>query len=86
MSVAHASFEEFVKEARCRQPHRQIQRKIDNSIVPLILLSMNTTKVDVFHYVNEEVKKMVDRQTLILTTFRQLWQEEFPHVQIPPYS
>jgi len=54
MSVAHASFEEFVKEVRCMQPHKQIWRKANNSIDPLILLPINTTKVDVFHYVNEE--------------------------------
>jgi hypothetical protein len=32
---------------------------VDKSVVPLILLPMNTTKVDVFHFVNEEVKTLV---------------------------
>jgi len=60
MLVACASFEEFVKEGGYTQPHKQIRKKADNSKVSLILLPMNTMKVDVFHYVNEEVKKMVD--------------------------
>jgi hypothetical protein len=59
MSTAQESFQEFIGEAGCTQPHQQVQRKVDNSVVPLILLPMNTTKVDVFHFVNEEVKKMV---------------------------
>jgi len=86
MSTMYVSFEEFVKEVRCTQPYRQIRRKVDNSIVPFILLPMNTTKVDVFHYVNKEVKKMVDGQMVTLTSFYQLWQEEFLYVQIPSYS
>jgi hypothetical protein len=35
---------------------------VDNSVLPLILLLLNTTKVDVFHFVNEEVKKMVGKE------------------------
>ena len=86
MSAARECFGEFVREAGCTQPHRQIRRKLDNTIVPLILLPMNTTKVDVFHYVNEEVKKLVDGEPLSITSFHRLWRTEFPHVQIPPFS
>ena len=39
---------------------------VDNVVVPLILLPMNTTKNDVFYYVNEEVKKLVDGKTRLL--------------------
>jgi hypothetical protein len=48
MSAARESFTAFVGDAGCTQPHRQVRRKVDNSVVPLILLPMNTTKVDVF--------------------------------------
>jgi hypothetical protein len=86
MMAAHESFQEFIGEAGCTQPHQQIRRKVDNLVVPLILLPMNTTKVDVFHLVNEEVKKMVDNEPLSLASFHRMWKTNFPHVQIPPYS
>jgi hypothetical protein len=86
MMAARESFQEFVGEAGCTQPHRQIRRKVDNLVVPLILLPMNTTKVDVFHLVNEEVKKMVDSEPLSLASFHRMWRTDFSHVQIPPYS
>jgi hypothetical protein len=69
MMAARESFQEFVGKAGCIQPHRQIRRKVDNLVVPLILLPMNTTKVDVFYLVNEEVKKMVDGEPLSLASF-----------------
>jgi hypothetical protein len=88
MLVARESFQEFIGEAGCIQPHRHIQRKVDNSVVPLILLPMSTTKVDVFHFVNEEMKKMVcrDGSPLSIASFHRMWRTEFPHVQIPPFS
>jgi hypothetical protein len=57
MSAAKESFSDFIRDVGCTQPHRQVQKKVDNSVVPLVLLPMNTTKVDVFHLVNEEVWK-----------------------------
>jgi hypothetical protein len=51
MSAARESFTAFVGDVGCTQPHCQVRKKVDNSIVPLILLPMNTTKVDVFHFV-----------------------------------
>jgi hypothetical protein len=86
MMAARESFQEFVGEAGCTQPHRQIRRKVDNLIVLLILLPMNTTKVDVFYLVNEEVKKMVDGEPLSLASFYRMWRTDFPHVQFLPYS
>ena len=80
------SLDVFVKEAGCQQPHRSIRRKLDNAILPLILLPMNTTKLDVFRYVNEEVKKLVDGSELSISSFRRLWRREYPHVQIPLFS
>jgi hypothetical protein len=86
MSAARESFTTFVGDAGCTQSHRQVRRKVDNSVVPLILLSMNTTKVDVFHFVNEEVKTLVGGESMSLASFHRLWRTEFPHVQIPPFS
>jgi hypothetical protein len=74
MMATRESFQEFIGEAGCTQPHRQIRRKVDNLVVPLILLPMNTTKVDVFHLVNEEVKKMVDGEPLSLASFHRMWR------------
>jgi hypothetical protein len=42
---------------------------VDNSVVSLVLLPMNTTKVDVFHVVNEEVKKIVEGESMSLASF-----------------
>jgi hypothetical protein len=79
-------FQEFIEKAGCTQPHRQVRRKVDNFVVPLILLPMNITKVDVFHFVNEEVKKMVCGEPLSIASFHKMWRIEFPHIQIPPFS
>jgi hypothetical protein len=86
MSAARESFIAFIGDVGCTQPHRQVRRKVDSSIVPLILLPMNTTKVDVFHFVNEEVKTLVGGESMSLASFHRLWRTEFPHVQIPPFS
>ena len=64
MSVARDSFTAFVGDVGCTQLHCQVQKKLDNSIVPLILLPMNTTKVDVFHFVNEEVKTLIGGESM----------------------
>ena len=85
MSAARESFTAFVGDAGCTQSHRQVRKKLNNTVVLLILLPMNTTKVDVFHFVNEEVKTLVDRESMSLATFHRLWRIEFPHIQIPPF-
>ena len=85
MSAARESFTAFVGDAGCTQPHRQVRKKLDNTVVPLILLPMNTTKVDVFHFVNEEVKTLMDGESMSLALFHRLWRTKFPHVQIPPF-
>jgi hypothetical protein len=42
--------------------------------------------VDVFHFVNEEVKKMVGGRPMSIASFHRMWRTEFPHIQIPPFS
>jgi hypothetical protein len=80
VSAARECLSAFVNEAGCTQPHRQVRRKSDNAVLPLQLLPMNMTKVDVFNYVNEEVKRIHDGEQLSISSFRKLWRVEFPHV------
>jgi hypothetical protein len=80
MSAIRESFTAFVGDVGCTQLHRQVRRKVDNSVVPLILLPMNTTKVDVFHFVNEEVKTLVGGESMSLASFHRLWRTKFLHV------
>ena len=86
MSIAKESFIAFVGDAGCTQSHHQVQKKLDNSVVPLILLPMNTMRMDVFHFINEKLKTLVGRESMSLALFYRLWQIEFPHVQISPFS
>jgi hypothetical protein len=44
---------------------------------------MNTTKVDVFHFVNEEVKTLVGGESMSLASFHQLWRTEYPCSNTP---
>ena len=86
MSATKECLRVFVSEAGEQQPHRLVRRKVDGAVFTLVLLPMSTKKLEVFRYVNEEVKKMVDGIELSLSSFRRLWRTEFPHIQIPPYS
>jgi hypothetical protein len=67
-----ACFAPFVQEAECTQPHRQILQKKENKVVLLVLLPMNTMKIDVFNYMNEEMKKICDREMISLSSFRKM--------------
>ena len=69
MSAAKDSFTAFIGNVKCTQPHHQVRKKVDNSVVPLILLPMNTTKVDVFYFVNEVVKTLVGGESMSLVSF-----------------
>jgi hypothetical protein len=63
----------------------QFRRWLDNMVQTLVLLPMNTTKSDVYEYVNLKAQKICDRGGISKTTFWKLWREEYPYVQIPPY-
>ena len=86
MIATKESLDVFVSEAGCQQPHRSVQRKVDNVVFQLVLLPMNTTKNDVLCYVNEEVKKLVDGTELSVSSFQRMWRTWFSHLQIPPFS
>ena len=72
MVVAKESFEDFVSEADYQQSHLLVHRKLDNAILPLILLPMNIIKNDVFCYMNEEMKKLMDSTELLVSLFQRL--------------
>ena len=72
ISVTTESFIAFIGDVGCTQPHCQVWKKLNNSIVPLILLSMNIRNVDVFHFVNEEVKTLVGGESMSLASFHRL--------------
>ena len=82
MSAAEACFKSFVDKVGCPQPHRSIRRKSDNEV----LLPMNTVKCDVFNYVNEEVKRICNGETISISSFRKMWRQRYPNVQVPPFS
>ena len=46
------------KKVGCTQPHRQYQRRSDNEMVPLVLLSINTTWYDIFRAMSTYVEKL----------------------------
>jgi hypothetical protein len=55
VSVARECFDAFVQEASCPQPHCSIRRRFDDTVHTLVLLPMNTTKTDIYEYVNSKV-------------------------------
>ena len=72
ISATKESLEVFVSKASCQQVHQSMCKKLDNVVLSLVLLPMNTTKNDVFCYVNEEVKKLIDDIELSVSSFQRL--------------
>jgi hypothetical protein len=72
MLAARESFTTFVGDVGCTQSHCQVRKKVDNSVMPLIFLPMNTTKADVFHFVNEGMKMLVGEESMSLASFHRL--------------
>ena len=48
----------YMQDSGCTQPHRQYQRRNDKTMVPLVLLPMNTRREDVLHVVIADVQKI----------------------------
>ena len=63
MQAIESVFQKYVQESGCTQPHKQCQRLNDKTMVPLILLPMNTRREDVFHAVNCRCTKDYDEQS-----------------------
>ena len=78
--------EQYIANARCPQPHRDIKRKCNGIFCILVLLPMNTRHIDVFDMVNEKIRMLGPQNKISQATFYRLWREEFTHVKIPPYS
>jgi hypothetical protein len=60
-------FDAFVQKAGCPQPHCSIRRRLDNIVHILVLLPMNTTKIDVYEYVNSKVQRIWNRRGISRT-------------------
>ena len=86
VSATGECFATFVHEASCLQPHYKIEKKSGDMVHTLVLFPMNTTKTNVYEYMNSMVQRICNRRGINIIRFWKLWKEEFPHVQIPPYS
>ena len=58
----------------------------DGAFRTLMLLPMNTRRIDVFDMVNEKIRLLGPGNKISRVAFYRLWREEFTHVKIPPYS
>ena len=86
MQAMESVFEKYVQELGCTQPHRQCQRRKDKTIVPLVLLPMNTKREDVFHAVIANVQKITMDNALGPCLFYHMWRMHYTHVQILHHS
>ena len=57
-STACAILEQYIASAGCPQPHRDIKRLCDGAFCTLVLLPMNTRRIDVFDMVNEKIRML----------------------------
>ena len=83
-SAARALLEQYIAGAGCSQPHRDIKRLCDGAFRTLVLLPMNTCRIDVFDMVNEKIRLLGPGNKISRGAFYRLWREEFTHVKIPP--
>ena len=86
MQATESVFQKYVQESGGTQPHRQCQRQSDKTMVPLVLLPMNTRREDVFHAVIAEVQKITMKGAPGPCSFYRMWHMQYTHVQIPPHS
>ena len=86
MQAMESVFEKYVQKSGCTQPHRQCQRQNNKTMVPLVLLPMNTRREDVFHIVIADVQKIMMTKAPGPCSFYHMWRMQYTHVQIPPHS
>ena len=86
MQAMESMFEKYVQESGCTQPHRQCRRRKDKTIVPLVLLPVNTKREDVFHAILADVQKITMGKAPGPCSFYRMWRVHYTHVQIPPHS
>ena len=73
MQAIESVFQKYVQESGCIQPHRQCQRGNDKTMVPLVLLPMNTRREDVFHIVIADVQKITMTKVPRPYSFYRMW-------------
>ena len=59
MQKIECVFQKYVQDSGCTQLHRQCQRRNDKTMVPLVLLPMNTRREDVLYAVIADVQKIM---------------------------
>jgi hypothetical protein len=69
VSATRECFDAFVQEVGCLQPHCSIRKRLDDTVHTLVLLPMNTTKIDVYEYVNSKVQRICERGSISRTRF-----------------
>ena len=86
MQAMESIFQKYVQNSGCTQPHRHCQRRNDKTMVPLVLLPMNTRREDVFHAVIADVEKITMSKARGPCSFYRMWCMRYTHIQIPPHS
>lgn len=85
ISMARAKFESFIQCFGETQPHRQVRRKADGEIVPVICLPMGVLQHEVLTVINTSLSKMGEKE-IGLSTFSKMWKKEFTNVHVPEES
>ena len=85
MQAMECVFQKYVEECGCTQLHRECQRRNDKTMVPLVLLPMNTRREDVYHVVIADVQKITMTKAPGPCSFYRIWRMQYTHVQIPPH-
>ena len=73
-------FEKYVTKTGCTQLHRQCRQRSNNQMVPLILLPMNTRRVDVFHTIVADIQRITKSTASGPCLFYCFWHMEHTHV------
>ena len=86
MEAMESICQKYVQDSGYTQLHRQYQRRNDKTMVPLVLLPMNTRREDVFHTVIADIQKITMSKAPRPCSFYCMWHMQYTHVQIPPHS
>ena len=57
-SAARAVLEQYIASVGCPQPHQDIKRLCDGAFRTLVLLPINTRRIDVFDMVNKKIRML----------------------------
>ena len=86
MQTMKSIFQKYVQESSCTHRHKQCQQTNDKTMIPLVLLPMNTRQEDVLHTVIADIQKIIMSKVLGSCSFYHMWRMQYTHVQIPLHS